>query len=190
MSSLSACYLVYAALVVPLLGTAVWSVHRHSGPLLVDLLETDEMVVAAVHRLVTVAYALLGLGVAATLVPTAGDVRGGAAAAVALSWAGLVLVLGTAHAGLVAAYVGIRWRRDAGLSERQVAPPSVPWTPPARPVFVAPPPVLLAPPRPTAPHPITQRAVPRPTYFAAPPPPPWCTPLPLSFDNPWAPPVR
>lgn len=191
MSSLSACYLVYAALVVPLLGTAVWSVHRHSGPLLVDLLETDEMVVAAVHRLVTVAYALLGLGMAATLVPTAGDVRAGAASAIALSWAGLVLVLGTAHAGLVAAYVGARWRREARSAEERSAPPLVWGPPPVRTAWIPPvPPALAAPPLVFA----AAGPVPRPTYIAAPPPPPWCTPVPMSYDagspNPWAPPVR
>lgn len=190
MSSLSACYLVYAALIVPLLATAVWSMHRHSAPLLIDLLDADEMVCAAVHRLVTVAYALLGLGVAATLLPTAADVRTGAPAAVAVSCAGLLLVLGTAHAGIVAAYLGVRWRRDSALSERHLEPS--PWLPPTRSAFVgspARPAFVGAPARPAflAPPPY---APPRPTYLAPPPPPPWCRPVPLSSTNPWAPPIR
>jgi hypothetical protein len=182
-SSLSATYLVYAALALPLVSAAAWSLYRHSAPVLLDFLDADEMLVASVHRLVSVGYGLLGFGVAALLAPSGADVRAGAAAAVVSAWAGLLVLLGIAHLGLVAAFLRVRHTRQ----ERALGPPR--WyagpgpvgpagSPPS--MFSAPPPFL----------PPTMNAVPAhppPVGFAAPPPPPWCSPLPLTFDH-WTPP--
>ena len=51
MSALDATYLAYAALALPVVGAATWSVYRHSAPLLFDVVDADEMVVAGILRL-------------------------------------------------------------------------------------------------------------------------------------------
>ncbi|HSP37677.1 MAG TPA: hypothetical protein VLR26_07990 [Frankiaceae bacterium] len=184
MSSLSATYLVYAVVALPLVGAATWSVYRQGAPVLLDVVDADEMLVAAIHRLASVGYGLLGLGFAAALAPSGAEVRAGAVSAVVYAWAALLLVLGIAHLLTVAVFLRVRHarkERDLGPPRWYAGPGQVGPAGSPQPMFSAPPPFL-------PPYPPPMRSVapaPAPPAFA----PPWCTPLPPTFD-PWSPPRR
>jgi hypothetical protein len=164
---LSAVSLIYLALVVPLVAGAAWSVHRHAALPLLDLLDADEMLAAAMTRLVTVGYALLAFGLAVSHTPTERDLRAGVLPAVLSALAGLLLLLGVVHLSMVGLVARARSRRLA----RMDAPPR--WVPPMAPPF------MLQPPMPVPPMPVPP--MPAPAYGPPNPPPP--------FD-PWAFPRR
>jgi hypothetical protein len=154
MSLLTATDLLYLAVVVPLVFGAAWSIHRCGALPLLHLLDADEMLAAAVTRLVATGYGLLALGVALAAVPTASDVRGGALAAVADALAGLALVLGTLHLALIGGFAWVRRER----AQRDLSPPV--WTPP--PGFLLPPPPVPVGYRPPfLPQPVDPWAAPR-----------------------------
>jgi hypothetical protein len=203
-SYLAGTYLVYASLALPAAAASAWALFRWSGPLVLDALDADEMMAAAVHRLISAGYALLAVGVALMMGPDAHDLRNGTAAALGSAWAGLFILLGLSQLGALAVFARIRTaqkNRDLGPPRWYAGPTSTGGgTPPAfaaPPPFVAPPfvprpqvvpqPQFAAQPQSTAPNtygPPTSGAAPG---FAPPSPPWWCAPVPLSYD-PWTPP--
>jgi hypothetical protein len=141
--------LVYLALAVPVVSASTWSMYRHGALPLLDLLEADEMLTAALNRLLAVGYAFVALGLAAALAPRAHDVRAGLGPAVLNAMAGLLLLLGMLHLGLLALFGRLRHRR----SQRNLAPsvwvPPMPvlppvWVPPVPPVGMSLPPMPVS----------------------------------------------
>lgn len=192
MSSLDATYLAYVLLALPLIAGATWSLHRHSAALLFDLVDADEMVIAAISRLVTAAHVLLAAAAAVCLAPSATDAHGGPASALLSSLGGLLTLLAILHLGVLALYFSAKRRRaDRAFgapaqptSTSRVHPMFIPGaTPPTVPM---PPPVFHAPRMTTPPgvsvdHPVWTYPPPTGPRLAPtvePPfPPPWCTPL-------------
>ena len=199
MSSSAVTYLVYASLALPAAGASAWALYRCAGPLVLDAMDADEMLTAAVHRLLGVGYALFALGVAVAMGPNAHDLRAGPVSALASAWAGLLILLGLCHLAGLAIFARMRATRrarDLGPPRWYAGPTSAVGANP--PVFSAPPPFLppnrgwAAPAGPRAGAPAAFNGGPAfapPPAFGAPPPPPWCSPVPLTFD-PWAPPRR
>jgi hypothetical protein len=188
-SSLAGTDLVYASLALPAVAASAWALYRCSGALVLDALDADEMLAAAVHRLVSVGYTLFALGLAVAIRPDEHDLRSGTTAALTSAWAGLLVVLGLLHLVGLAIFARMRAtrrNRDLGPPRWYAGPTSVAGAPP--PTFSAPPPFV--PPHAFGPPP---PFVPPPRFVAGaafgPPPPPWCTPVPLTFD-PWTPPQR
>jgi hypothetical protein len=173
-SPLVACS-IYLVFLLPVVAAGVWCWHRYSAPLLLDAVDADEMVVSAVHRLSTLAYALLALGFVAWQAPSGHSVLHGNGESVVHAWARVLFVLGLAHALTLRAFLRNRRRR-----ERELTNPRVVWGPPA------PPPAYCAPTADTT----TLSSLPFQTYTAPPgtfaPPRPFFGPQPL---NEWEPPV-
>jgi hypothetical protein len=188
MGLLGATNLIYLALVGPLVGGAAWSMYRHGALPLLDLLDADEMLAAALNRLVTVGYTLFALGLAVMLTPNGHDVEAGAVPAVLEAVAGLLLTLGTLHLGLVGLFGVLRRRRALARdgSSMWVPPPSPPWPP--QPPQPQPPPMYVLPLMPP-PLPPPSPFAPLPMY-AAPPHAPMYDPRSTAPLGPGAPPVR
>lgn len=193
-------FVVYVLLAVPLVVAASWSVHRHVAPLLFDLVDADEMVVAGIHRLVTAAHVLLAAAGAVYLAPSLPGHRG-SPGALTSSLGGLLALLAVLHLGLLALFLRARKRRaDRAFGPAPAVPRPRP-VPPAQTVLISgatPPTVPMSPPVFTAPRaglppgqlvdsPAWTFPPPSGPRLAPPPyPPPWCTP-PTSSD-PWPPP--
>jgi hypothetical protein len=187
-------YLVYASLALPAAAASAWAIYRCSGPLVLDALDADEMMAAAVHRLVSAGYALFAVGVALAMGPGAHDLRNGTASALGSAWAGLLILLGLFHLGALGVFARMRAaqkNRDLGPPRWYAGPTSTVGAPP--PTFSAPPPFV--PPSFGPPSFVPQHRLPphvaapayAPSAYAPPAPPWWCAPVPLSYD-PWTPP--
>jgi hypothetical protein len=211
-------YLVYASLALPAAAASAWAIYRCSGPLVLDALDADEMMAAAVHRLVSAGYALFAVGVALAMGPGAHDLRNGTASALGSAWAGLLILLGLFHLGALAVFARMR----AAQRNRDLGPPR--WYAGPTPTVGAPPPMFSAPPpfvppsgppsfgapsfgapsfgsssfvqqhRMPPPQVAAPSAYPPPGFvagsaFTPPSPPWWCSPVPLSYDA-WTPPQR
>jgi hypothetical protein len=204
-SALDATYLAYATLALLLVAAATWSVHRHTAPLLFDVVDADEMAVAGLHRLVTAGHVLVAAAGAAYAAPSTASISRRPVAALLGSLGGLLALLAVLHLGLVALFFRVKARRTA-QAFGPVPAPRPAW--PTRPVLIPgatppiapmPPPVFHAPRTSTAgwavppgtgtpavawtsPPPVGPRLLP-------PYPPPWCRPLPATYDA-WATPRR
>ncbi len=166
---------LYLAFLLPVVATGVWCWYRYSAPLLLDAVDADEMVVSAVHRLSTLAYALLALGFVAVQAPDGHDVLQGNGASVLHGWARVLFVLGLAHALTLRAFLRNRRRR-----ERELNRPRVVWGPPAPPPPVYGPPLVQAYTAPPGTF-MPPRTVP---LFGPPPPNTWEPPVPPPAPGP------
>jgi hypothetical protein len=148
-TQLGVTYLVYLGLTVPLVLAASWTLYRYGAMLLVDALDADEMLAAAVARIVTVGFALFSFGLAAALLPSASTVRfdGNVVAAALSAVAGVLVLEGVGLLALVGAFALARTRRLRRDLPRLVAPPPFPiMPPPVPPVPPVPPPAFGPPP--------------------------------------------
>jgi hypothetical protein len=182
---------VYLVFLLPVVAAGVWCWYRYSAPLLLDAVDADEMVVSAVHRLSTLAYALLALGFVAWQAPSGHSVLHGNGESVIHGWARVLFVLGLAHALTLRAFLRNRRRRERELTKPRVVwgPPAATTNPTPTPAAVyAPPPAYCTPAADTT----TLSSLPFQTYTAPPgsftPP----RPAPLFGSQPlneWEPPV-
>jgi hypothetical protein len=127
---------VYLVFLLPVVAAGVWCWHRYSAPLLLDAVDADEMVVSAVHRLSTLAYALLALGFVAWQAPSGHSVLHGNGESVVHGWARVLLVLGLAHALTLRTFLRNRRRRERESTQPRVVwgqPPGAVYAPPPRP---------------------------------------------------------